>query len=146
MAPPLHSHPFAASLSDMHSFGGHEKAAGRDEGSKDRPVVIILIAKSDDPRGIRVGVVPITHTPPAETEGAIEMPDNVRRQRGLDNEPQWIVLDQLNRFVWPGYDLRKVPRTAADSCGMLPEALFEQILAGLLARHKARKIVIMDRD
>jgi hypothetical protein len=144
-APP----PFAPvrGLVVRHAFlWGHEKTAGKDAGSKDRPVVIILITNSVELQGIRVGVVPVTHTPPADIDGAIKVPDKVKRQLGLDMEPQWIVLDQINRFVWPGYDLRKVPRTAADSYGMLPEALFDKILAGLLARHKARKILIMDRD
>ena len=96
--------PFAPvrGLVVRHAFlWGHEKTAGKDEGSKDRPVVIVFVTKSDGVQGVRVGVVPVTHTPPADTEGAIEMPDNVKRLLGLDKESQWIVLDQINRFVWP---------------------------------------------
>jgi hypothetical protein len=29
---------------------------------------------------------------------------------------------------------------------MLPEPLFQEVLQGILARHRARKSVIMDRD
>lgn len=130
-----------------HAFlWSHEKAAGRDEGSKDRPAVIVLVIEPDESRGTLIGVVPVTHTPPADPEGGLEVPDDLKLQLGLDTSPQWIVFDEINRFVWPGYDLRKVPRTGADSYGMLPEALFQDVLKGLLARHRARKGVIMDRD
>jgi hypothetical protein len=130
-----------------HAFlWSHEKAAGRDEGSKDRPAVIVLLMPPNEAVGTRVGVVPVTHTPPMDPEGGLEVPDDVKRQLGLDMEPQWIVFDQINRFVWPGYDLRKVPRTGADNYGMLPESLFRQVLTGLLARHRARGSVIVDRD
>ncbi len=88
----------------------------------------------------------MTHTAPTDPDGALEVPNDAKRQLGLDMDPKWIVLDEINRFVWPGYDLRKVPRTHADSYGMLPEALFQDVLKGLLARHRARKSVIVDRD
>jgi hypothetical protein len=81
-----------------------------------------------------------------DPEGGLELPNDVKLQLGLDMSPQWIVFDEINRFVWPGYDLRRVPRTGSDSYGMLPEALFQEVLKGLLARHRARKGIILDRD
>jgi hypothetical protein len=130
-----------------HAFlWSHEKSAGREEGSKDRPAVIVLLTKPDETAGLRVGVVPVTHTPPADPEGGIEVSDAVKRLLSLDNERQWIVFDEINRFVWPGYDLRKVPGTGADSYGMLPEVLFQEILNGILARHRAHKSIVIDRD
>lgn len=130
-----------------HAFlWSHEKAAGRQEGRKDRPAVIVLTVKEDDRGRIRVGVVPVTHTPPADPDGALEVPDDVKRQLGFDMARQWIVLDQLNRFVWPGYDLRRVPRTAASHYGMLPRQLFDTLLEAILTRHAARKLVTIDRD
>jgi hypothetical protein len=135
-----------------HAFlWSHEKATGKVEGSKvegskDRPAVVVLVVRSDDEMGTRVGVVPVTHTPSNDPEGGLLLSDDVKRQLGLDPHPQWIVFDEINRFVWPGYDLRKVPRTGADACGMLPESLFQAVLKGILARHRARRSVIMDRD
>ena len=130
-----------------HAFlWSHEKAAGRDEGSKDRPAVIVFMLQSDQAGSVRVGVVPITHTPPNEPDGGLELPDAVKRQLGLDPDRQWIIFDEINRFVWPGYDLRQVPRSGADSYGMLSEPLFQKVLEGLLSRHGARKSTVIDRD
>jgi hypothetical protein len=88
----------------------------------------------------------VTHTPPRDPDGGLEVPNDVKRQLGLDMDPQWIILDEINRFVWPGYDLRKVPRSGADTYGMLPEALFQEVLTGLLVRNRARKTVIVNRN
>jgi hypothetical protein len=101
-----------------------------------------------DERGrVRVGVVPVTHTPPVDPNAGIEIPTDVRPQLGLDDTPQWVVYDELNRFVWPGYDLRPVPgRAPSHAYGMLPEGLYNQILRGVLARNKSRKVSVQDRD
>ncbi len=130
-----------------HAFlWSHEQAAGRTEGQKDRPAVIVLTVKAGEMGGVRVGVVPITHTAPNDPAGAIELPDDVKRSLGLDALRQWVVLDEINRFIWPGFDLRDIPRTSADSYGMLPLGLFDEILRGVLARHRLRKAVLTDRD
>jgi hypothetical protein len=101
-----------------HAFlWSHEKAAGRDEGSKERPAAIVVVSGPDESGDVRVSVVPITHSPPEDPHGGLELPDEVKRQLGLDPERQWAIFDEVNRFVWPGYDLRKVPRTGADSYG-----------------------------
>jgi hypothetical protein len=55
---------------------------------------------------IRVVVAPITHTPPADPDASIEIPAQVKARLGLDGERSWVRIDEVNRFVWPGYDLR----------------------------------------
>ena len=75
-----------------------------------------------------------------------ELPEAAKRQLGLDMSRQWIVFDEISRFVWPRYDLRKVPRTGADSYGVLSEPLFQEMLNEVLARHRARKNAILDRS
>jgi hypothetical protein len=50
-----------------------ETDSGREEGQKNRPCAIIL-ASYADPTGIRVRVLPITHTPPEDPAEAIEIP------------------------------------------------------------------------
>jgi hypothetical protein len=130
-----------------HAFlWSHEKAEGREEGSKDRPAIILLVMAANDGGDVLVGVVPVTHTKPEDPDGGLEIPADVRRRLGLDAEPQWVVFDEVNRFVWPGYDLRRVPRTDADSYGMLPQSLFDRVLKGVLDRHKAKKVTILDRN
>jgi hypothetical protein len=105
-----------------------EHAAGNDEGSKNRPVAIVLAVPSDQPHQ-RVAVVPITHSPPSAHTDAIEIPAAIKRHLGLDEERSWVVLDELNVFQWPGPDLRSagVGRTESVLFGYLPAGFFRTI-------------------
>ena len=49
-----------------------EHEVGRDEGIKDRPVVIVLALQTDGDSE-KVAVVPITHAPPAAGADSIEI-------------------------------------------------------------------------
>jgi len=51
---------------------------GRDEGQKDRPCAIIAAIRAEDNGETRVLVLPVTHTPPADPDLAIEIPPRVR--------------------------------------------------------------------
>jgi hypothetical protein len=85
-----------------------EQRAGRGEGRKDRPCAIV-VATRDEEGDTLVYVAPITHTPPTGGTG-IELPAAIKRRIGLDAARSWIVTEELNRFVWPGYDLRPIAR------------------------------------
>ncbi|MDX0299769.1 plasmid maintenance toxin (PemK-like) [Sinorhizobium meliloti] len=99
---------------------------GREEGDKDRPcLVLALVTTLEDGTPI-VRVLPITHTPPARTEEAIEIPPATKRRLGLDDERSWIVLSESNRFAWPGPDIRPVD-TDSGYFGPLPPALFAEV-------------------
>ena len=87
----------------------HEHASGQDEGRKDRPAVIVLAAERASDGAIVVTVLPITHRAPDDRAAAVEIPPAVKRLLSLDRERSWIVVSEGNEFVWPGYDLRKVP-------------------------------------
>jgi len=39
-----------------------------------------------------------------------ELPPAVKKHLGLDEERSWIVVDELNTFTWPGYDLRPIKK------------------------------------
>jgi len=101
---------------------------GREEGDKDRPCVVLAIVANEED-GSQVGrVLPITHTPPADVRDAIEIPAPVKQRLRLDDERSWIVLNESNRFVWPGPDLRSAPVESADGYyGPLPPTLFAEI-------------------
>jgi hypothetical protein len=58
-------------------------------------------------------VLPISHTPPADANFAVEIPALVKRRLGLDDQRSWVVLTEANRFIWPGPDLR--PSRPGDS-------------------------------
>jgi hypothetical protein len=103
-------------------------ARGGEEGAKDRPCAIVLV--SEDRNGEKsVLVLPVTHSPPAEPDLAVEIPVETKRRLGLDHQRSWIVVTDANRFIWPGPDLRRAVRTDASSVayGLLPRALFHQV-------------------
>jgi hypothetical protein len=111
-----------------------EAEAGRAEGIKDRPAAIVLARKDLGPSEV-VYVVPITHAPPraGEEHKKVLIPERVRRHLGLDDDASWIDVTELNVFVWPGPDLRPVPRRGRGDddpgCfyGFLPASLFRAV-------------------
>jgi len=125
----------------------HEAETGAVEAVKDRPCAIVVAARSDPGGDIRTIVAPITHTPPLDPTASIEIPSDVCRMLGLDGDRQWLRFDELNRFAWPGFDLRPIPgRAAAYDYGMLPPNLFEKLKQGILRRQKERPIKPLPRD
>jgi hypothetical protein len=101
-----------------------EAVRGREEGRKDRPCVVVLAVRA---RGeeLVVTVAPITHSPPSATARAVELPAPTKQRLGLDEARSWIFTDDLNRFVWPGPDLRPVPgRSDTFAYGLIPAALW----------------------
>ena len=80
------------------------------------------------PVTVVVTVLPITHRTPADPASAVEMPLPVKRHLGLDDDPSWIVVAEGNEFLWPGYDLRKLPHSDRYDYGFLPPRFFNQVL------------------
>lgn len=127
-----------------------ESAAGHEDGRKDRPcaVVVALPSTPPDSEGPTVAVVPITHSPPDKRTFALEIPRAVKRRLGLDDQPSWIVLDELNRFIWPGPDLMpaRASREALEMIyGSLPKQLTDQALAILTAAIREGKLRVVKR-
>jgi hypothetical protein len=85
-----------------------ETQAGREEGTKDRPCAVVLASRDEKSRA-RAIVVPVIHSEPAAVADAIEIPAAVKARLRLDSERSWIVVNEANRFGWPGPDLRFVP-------------------------------------
>lgn len=122
-------------------------AAGATEGRKDRPCAIVVATTSRDEHGdTRVAVVPITHSAPENPVTTVLLPEAVKAALGLDPQPSWVCLDELNVFAWPGYDLRPAAGTDRIDYGPLPEGLFEQIRRGVLALHRSRRLRQTGRD
>jgi hypothetical protein len=80
----------------------YERAAGVEEGRKDRPCVILVALERQQNAGTVVVALPVTHRPPEDAAAAIEVPQAVKRHLGLDIERSWVVLNEGNQFVWPG--------------------------------------------
>jgi hypothetical protein len=70
----------------------------------------------------------------------------VTRQRlGLDTERSWIITHEVNRFVWPGPDLRPIsPGTFA--YGLLPRSLYNAVKAAVLEHVRQRTMRQVSRD
>jgi hypothetical protein len=125
----------------------HEHNRGQDEGRKVRPSVIVLNATSAKDGSIRVTVAAITHTPPAKGTVAIEIPPKVKAHLKLDHERSWVILDEVNQFVWPGYDLRLVPGAKNKfAYGFIPPRLYAAIVKALLDANSKGAVKVIPRD
>ena len=106
----------------------HEQRAGREEGEKDRPSVIVLAVEREADGATVVTVLPITHSAPNDSTSAVEIPTPVKHHLGLDDYPSWIIVSEGNEFVWPGFDLRKLSHSDRYDYGFLPPRFFNQVL------------------
>lgn len=113
-----------------------ESIKGRLEGIKNRPCAII-IATQDAHNKSLVSVAPITHTKPSRLDEAIEIPQATKTRLGLSDSPgerSWVILSEINRFIWPGPDMRSITHDNTDvyEYGLLPPAFYEQLKNKLL--------------
>jgi hypothetical protein len=127
-----------------------EEAAGREYGVKARPcaIVVALAPTRPDETGTQVAVVPISHSPPAPGEPAIEIPLAVKQRLDLDHDRSWIVLSEVNRFTWPGPDLAPLRARASASemaFGSLPGKLMDRVLQMLAAEIRKGRLKVVKR-
>lgn len=124
-----------------------ERDEGREEGVKDRPCAIVLARIQEDGDTV-VMVTPITHSPPATPEVAVEIPSATKRRLGLDDRPSWVVVTEVNRFIWPGPDLRPISRSEPSrfDYGFLPPKLFKKITAAMASLHQAHRLTVVPRE
>ena len=111
----------------------HEFEAGAEEGRKVRPVLILAVGTAAV-GSKRVTVVPLTHSEPSPGRGIL-VPRRVKEHLGLDAEASWIVIDDLNVFEWPGYDLVPIPGSAGTyAYGFIPARLFIAVRNAVAAK------------
>ena len=108
-----------------------EAEKGQEEGLKDRPVVVVVARVVSGDR-MQLLVAPVTHRAPEAGEG-VEIPPAVKRHLGLDRERSWIITTEINRFNWPGPDVRIAEGGNDPYYGAIPAKLFEQMRESLLA-------------
>jgi hypothetical protein len=124
----------------------HEHEAGREEGSKDRPSVIVLAVERDADGATIATVLPITHSAPLDPASAVEIPAPVKHHLGLDDDRSWIVVSEGNEFLWPGYDLRKRAHSDRYDYGFLPPRFFNQVLRAFVSFHRRGKRGVASRE
>jgi hypothetical protein len=84
----------------------------------------------------------MTHRAPGDPTRAAELPAAVKRRLGLDEAASWIIAEEVNRFVWPGPDLRDESGIDFDN-GSLPEDVFDELRARMLALNRAGDVQLM---
>ena len=102
-------------------------------------MIVLAVERASD-GAIIVTVLPIKHGVPDDPAAAVEIPPAVKRLLGLDRERSWIVVSEGNEFVWPGYDLLKVPgHPERYDYGFLPPRFFDSVLKSFGVWHKTSK-------
>jgi hypothetical protein len=121
--------------------------AGHEEGTKDSPCAVVIATRTED-GDIVVTVAPVTHSPPAHVQDGLELPAEVKRILGLDADRSWLICSELNRFVWPGPDLRPISRRAPGNFvyGMLPSGFMLQVFEHLAVLRTERRPHVVFRS
>jgi hypothetical protein len=106
---------------------------------------VVVIARVERPGNMGLLVAPITHSPPERPDEAVEIPANVKTQLGLDRERSWVVLTELNRFIWPGPDIRPTPGSDSPFYDALPDWLFVRIRDAIVRQNNAGQLKVTRR-
>ena len=126
-----------------------EHDAGRIDGIKDRPCAIIVSTVSRVPGFSDVVVCAITHSPPRDGQDIVEIPPDIARRIGLDDERAWIVTDEVNMLLW---NEGRIPagvsaiRQGRWSYGRLPSNLRRRAFEQVAALVDAGRIAVVPRD
>ena len=121
-----------------------EAIAGREEGIKERPVLIVSATPQPEAWD-RVVVLPITHTPPAEPELAREIPATIRQHLRLDDKRCWIALSEANVFHWPGLDLGHSAPGGSLVYERVPPRFLEIVRQGFVVQVRAGRTRVVKR-
>ena len=123
-----------------------EHLAGREEGLKDRPCVIVVAVDAVGPNITIVTVVPVTHAPPSDPSIAIEIPHVTKLRLGLDESPSCIILSESNQFRWPGPDVRPIDgRKGTPVYGALPYQFVTRIRSSFIACMRLKRSTLIPR-
>ena len=105
---------------------------------------MVVIARTARVDFIELLVAPVTHSEPAKGDG-VELPPPVKRHLGLDSDRSWIIATELNRFIWPGPDVRIVPGGESPYYGEIPAIIFERLKAAILKNRDGNQVRISKR-
>lgn len=124
-----------------------EQQRGQDEGSKARPCVILQTGQNKAGE-VSVRVLPITHSPPHESDKAVEVPQATKNRLGLDDGRSWIKTNEMNHFVWPGPDLQPIEKGNSQSVayGHVPRGLFTKARDQTLEHVRERSLKEVRRE
>jgi len=137
--------PQVGQIVDHYFLWADEQAAGRIEGRKVRPCLIIAVERRTQ-SGPSVTVLPVTSQAPRAGTTAVAVPDDVKARIGLARAlPAWVVIDDANVFGWPGYDL--VPQPGGGFVrGVVTRGFFRLVRNAVLAAHARGRPRKVERD
>lgn len=122
----------------------NEARAGREEGLKDRPCVIVHTRQNEHGE-TEVYIAPVTHTPPEVPDRALQIPKATKVRLHLDAQTSWIITTEVNRFIWPGPDIRTVPG-GATAYGLLPARMTRDLIQKIKDNARDRSLLVIGRD
>lgn len=117
---------------------------GQEEGLKARPCLVVY-TKENEYNETEVYICPITHTPPYDPSTALEIPLVTKQRLKLDDERSWIITNEVNRFVWKGFDVRKTEH-GTPFYGYLPAGLTKTAMNKVIAYNRQRSLNVISRD
>ena len=126
-----------------------EQDSGLEHGLKERPCAVVLLSQLREDGSRLVAVCPITHRPPHNDRQAVEIPHEVARHLGFDDQRSWIRTNTVNTFTW---EQGRIPFGVTPTpdgkweYGALPYALREHVLNQLRANSREHAIVRVARD
>jgi hypothetical protein len=79
---------------------------------------------------------------------AVALPLALKRRLKLDDEASWIVTTEANAFIWPGPDIRPIPKRKPPSIvyGKIPEDLLQEVARSFLANRKRQRAELIPRS
>lgn len=92
-----------------------------------------------------VFIAPVTHTPPRGPEQAMEIPQATKKRLGLDSDQSWVITTEVNRFIWPGPDIRSVPG-GGEAYGFLPGSMADALVQKIKKNARDRSLSVTRRD
>ncbi len=127
----------------------NEALARQEDGTKDRPCVIVLAVDRQADNQTQVTVCPISHASPAPGQPAVPVPSRVATYIGLDDRQSWIKTNEVNRFPWPKsrlpFGIAKTPK-GAWSYGHIPPGLFQIMRDQVIANNLDNTLKLIVRE
>lgn len=106
---------------------------------------MVVVARIERRGRSELIVAPVTHSAPERPADGIELPPKVKRQLGLDQARSWIITTELNRFIWPGPDVRIAPGKDSPLYDAIPELLFDRLRASVASHVAAGRLKVTKR-
>lgn len=118
---------------------------GRQEGAKERLCAVVKAVHQGQDGKPSVLLAPITHTPPHDKSEGVEIPNDITRHLGLDDQRQWIKTTEVNRVSWDDAGITPAKKTQWEY-GRLPKWITERSIQEMQQNARIKKVRLVKRD